>query len=66
MTKSERKIASDLMSCIPTNWADPLLTGDQKVLHGEFDCRDIERLLIAIRRRMEQKIGMAPEQQAND
>ncbi len=58
MTKDERKIAEDLLRCIPTNWCDPLLTGDNKVLHGDFDCRDIERLLAAIRKRMENKLGI--------
>lgn len=58
MTESERKIASDLLGCIPTSWCDPLLTGDNKVLHSEFDCRDIERLLQALRERMENKIGI--------
>ena len=58
MTKGERKIAGDLLECIPTNWCDPLLTGDKKVLHGEFDCRDIERLLQALRKRMEEKLGI--------
>ena len=58
MRKDECKIAEDLLSCIPTNWCDPLLTGDSKVLHGNFDCRDIERLLQAIRKRMEDKLGI--------
>lgn len=61
MTKGERKVAEDMLCCIPTNWADPLLTGDDAVLSktvGQYDCQDIEHLLIAIRRRMEDKLGI--------
>lgn len=58
MTEGERKIAEDLLSCIPTNWCDPILTGDKAALHCEFDCRDIERLLQALRKRMEEKLGI--------
>ncbi len=59
MTENERKIATDLLHCIPANWCDPLLTGDDAVLSktvGKYDCDDIERLLTAIRKRMENKI----------
>jgi len=41
-----------VLKCIPTTWLDPLLTGDSKVIHGAFDCRDIERLLRTIRDRI--------------
>ncbi len=58
MTEGERKIAEEMLGCIPTNWCDPLLTGENAVLHGEFDCRDIERLLQALRKRMEEKLGI--------
>jgi hypothetical protein len=40
-------------SGIPTNWLDPLLTGPKAVIgRPPYDCRDIERLLGAIRKRM--------------
>lgn len=60
MTKGERKIAEDLLDCIPTNWFDPLLTGPQKVLPSTQPYRadDIERLLLALRNRMEKKLGI--------
>ena len=39
---------------VPTSWLDPLLTGTTKVV-GEppYGCPDIERLLNAIRKRIE-------------
>jgi hypothetical protein len=40
-------------SGIPTSWLDPLLTGPCAVIGmPPYDCRDIERLLNAIRKRM--------------
>jgi hypothetical protein len=61
MTSGERKIASDLLNCIPTNWVDPLLTGGNKVIsskNGKYDGQDIENLLLAIRKRMTEKLGI--------
>lgn len=61
MTKNERNIAETLLRCVPTNWCDPLLTGDAKVISGtigKYDRQDIERLLIAVRKRMEEKLGI--------
>lgn len=39
---------------VPTNWLDPLLTGPGKVIKDgyTFDCKDIERLLLAIQARI--------------
>ena len=38
---------------IPHTWLDPLLSGPNAVINGyEFTCRDIERLLNAIRERV--------------
>ena len=43
-----------LLACIPTNWLDPILTGPQRVIGDPpYDCRDIERVLLAIRYRIE-------------
>jgi hypothetical protein len=40
-------------SGIPTTWLDPLLTGPAAVIgNPPYDCRDIERLFRAIRKRM--------------
>lgn len=60
MTKGERRIAEDLLGCIPTNWCDPILTGPDKVLPSTQPYRsdDIERLLLAIRDRMQKKLGI--------
>ena len=45
------------IAAFPTNWLDPLLSGPDKVLRGEYDCRNIEALIEAIRAR-----GKEPEQ----
>ena len=60
MTKDERKIAEDMLGCIPTNWCDPLLTGANKVLPSTQPYRadHIEKLLLAIRKRMEERLGI--------
>lgn len=52
-------LASELINCVPTNWCDSLLTGDNKVLPDghAYNPKDIERLLLAIRERME-KLAM--------
>lgn len=40
-------------ACVPTNWLDSLLTGPTAVLKGkEFDCREIEALLLGIQKRI--------------
>ncbi len=53
-------LAADLIHCVPINWLDPLLTGKDKVLPDgrEYESPDIENLLLAIRKRMEQKAGI--------
>lgn len=51
LTKADR----ELLSCIPSNWCDSLLTGNYRALHGQpgtWGCQDIERLLNAIRMRL--------------
>lgn len=43
-----------VLACIPTNWLDPMLTGPQRVIGDPpYDCRDIERVLLAVRYRIE-------------
>lgn len=50
-----RKRETDLINSVPTTWLDPLLTGKDKVVgNPPFECPDIERLLKAIRQRMEE------------
>ncbi len=55
--KSAFDIAGELINCIPSNWADPLLTGQNKVLPDGpvYSPQDVERLLTALRARMEEK-----------
>lgn len=40
------------IDAIPTTWLDPLLSGDNGI-HVPASCPDIERLLLALRKRME-------------
>lgn len=39
------------LDTIPTNWLDPLLSGDDKVIH-KSPCPEIEALLKAVRARI--------------
>lgn len=46
-----------LLACIPSTWCDPMLTGTQRVIGDPpYDCRDIDRVLLAIRYRVENHI----------
>ena len=43
------------LDAIPSSWLDPLLSGHEKALEGKpgtWNCADIERLLLAIRARI--------------
>lgn len=40
-----------VLDAIPTNWLDPLLSGDGKVIHNS-PCPEIEALLKALRARL--------------
>ncbi len=53
-----KSVLMNLLSIIPTNWCNPLLTGKDAVI-GEppYNCQDIEQLLLAIRKRLEQRIN---------
>lgn len=44
---------------VPTSWLDPLLTGPEAVLNGNgpWGCPDIERLLRAVKKRVESLEG---------
>ena len=56
MTKLERRI----LNAIPGSWFDPLLTGPDAVIgNPPYSCKDIENLLLAIRRKIETLINPA-------
>jgi hypothetical protein len=38
--------------CVPTNWVDQLLSGKEKVIGNTYDAQGIERLLLAIKARI--------------
>lgn len=43
-----------MLAALPSNWCDPLLTGPKAVIgNPPFNCLDIERLLNAVRARVE-------------
>jgi hypothetical protein len=45
--------AGSLADLVPTNWLDPLLTGkDRAIGQPPYNCRDIENLLRAIKKRI--------------
>lgn len=44
-----------VLSEMPTNWCDPLLTGPKGLGQGPWGCQQIERLLHAIKERMWQQ-----------
>lgn len=49
---------SDLLVAIPTTWLDSILTGEEAVVgQPPYYCQDIERLLQAIKKRMESIIN---------
>jgi len=43
---------------VPTNWLDPLLTGDKAVVQigKPLTCPDVERLLLAIKQRLDKEL----------
>ena len=50
--------SSDLLSAIPTNWLDPLLTGNDAVISKvPLDGQDLEMLLRAIKQRLKKIIS---------
>ena len=56
------EIAKELGEVVPSNWCDPLLTGDSAALHGQpgaWSCHDIERLLNGIRERIQNHAALA-------
>jgi hypothetical protein len=51
-----RQAIEIVKDCFPTNWTDPLLTGPTSTLKGDNDCRDIERLLNAVKSQIVQQL----------
>lgn len=50
----EKRERDRCAACVPTNWCDSLLTGPSAVLgQPPFNCKDIERLLLNIKRRIQ-------------
>lgn len=48
------------INAIPTSWLDPLLTGPHAVLgQPPYNCHDVERLLNALRDRMQVRFDEA-------
>ena len=53
VTRKDNIMTKEMIDIIPSNWCDPLLTGDKKVIDGPpYNCRDIENLLNALRKRI--------------
>jgi hypothetical protein len=49
---------AELLEEIPTNWLDPLLTGKDAILKGyEYTPKEIEKLLKALKDRLELKVS---------
>jgi len=62
-------MVSRLIADVPSNWLDPLLTGDKAVIDHRkpmFTCGDIERLLNAIRARMTKTANKALSESARE
>lgn len=54
MAKAKRKSKiTRFLALVPHTWLDPLLTGPKAVIGSPpYDCRDIQRLLLAITHRI--------------
>ena len=64
-----RTLAAKCAEAVPTNWCDPLLVGSEACLHGNggtWGCPDIERLLRAIKARIDACMGATTEQAHDD
>jgi hypothetical protein len=67
---AKRKAKQKLSDLVPTNWLDPLLTGNRAALpaerNGKWNCRDIEALLRGVQDRIRagERAEVGGEQQA--
>lgn len=53
----KQRLIKEALLSIPTNWVDSLLTGDARVIgEAPYSYPDLEKLLLAIRTRMEQRL----------
>ena len=60
--RREARLRELVLAALPTNWLDELLSGPNAALSdnaGKWGCPDIERLLSAIKRRVEAALGAA-------
>lgn len=54
---ASQRLGEKVLAAIPTTWLDPLLTGPKAVVKVPATCPDIERLLRAIKARVEQIVA---------
>ncbi len=51
--RAKAKRDKAILAAIPTSWLDPLLSGPNEIAKPPYHCPDIERLLQAIRERVQ-------------
>ena len=57
----QNRLRRALLKAVPSNWLDPLLTGPKAVIgQPPYDCKDIERLLNAVRARVSSTVSGNP------
>lgn len=50
---NQDELREEIAKIIPTNWCDPLLTGEKAVIgKPPYNCIDIEHLLLALKKRI--------------
>lgn len=63
VSSRDRRGLREIADVIPTNWVDPLLTGPAAVISNQpYTCKDIERLLLAVRVRVLDKLKALEQQ----
>ena len=53
----------ELVKCVPTSWLDPILSGPDKVADPPYGCPEVENILNAIRKRMNDHISHFTEKE---
>ncbi len=54
----QNRLRKALLDAVPNNWLDPLLTGPKAVIgQPPYNCKDIERLLNAVRARVSSTVS---------
>jgi len=52
------KFANEVINCIPTNWLDNFLTGDERIIKTyPCEAKDVENLLRAIKQRVKDTVS---------